>query len=53
MNHTIITFGEIPGSPSPEGLQLFVQSMPATLEFPFPRAEANVAASLAVFGAKI
>lgn len=52
MNHQIITFGEIMGRLCPEGHKRFIQSMPGMLELSFAGAEANVAASLAIFGAK-
>lgn len=52
MNHkTIVTFGEIMGRLCPSGHLRFVQAMPGALELTFAGAEANVAASLALFGA--
>jgi 2-dehydro-3-deoxygluconokinase len=48
---TIVTFGEIMGRLCPPGHLRFVQAMPGSLEFTFAGAEANVAASLAIFGA--
>ena len=50
-NKTIVTFGEIMGRLCPSGHLRFVQAMPGTLELTFAGAEANVAASLALFGA--
>lgn len=49
--NTIVTFGEIMGRLCPPGHLRFVQSMPGSLELTFAGAEANVAASLAIFGA--
>ncbi len=49
--NTIVTFGEIMGRLCPPGYLRFIQSMPGTLELTFAGAEANVAASLAIFGA--
>ncbi|OAM90776.1 sugar kinase [Termitidicoccus mucosus] len=46
----IVTFGEIMGRLCPPGYKRFIQSMPGTLELTFAGAEANVAASLAIFG---
>ena len=51
-NQTIVTFGEIMGRICPPGYKRFVQSMPGSLELTFAGAEANVAASLALLGAK-
>lgn len=48
----IVTFGEIMGRICPPGFKRFVQSMPGSLELTFAGAEANVAASLAFFGAE-
>lgn len=48
----IITFGEIMGRLNPAGFKRFRQSMPGTLEMTFAGAEANVAVSLAQFGAE-
>jgi 2-dehydro-3-deoxygluconokinase len=48
---TIVTFGEIMGRLCPSGHLRFVQAMPGNLEITFAGAEANVAASLAIFGA--
>ena len=50
MKQGIITFGEIMGRFCPEGNKRLVQSMPGMLELSFGGAEANVAASLAIFG---
>jgi 2-dehydro-3-deoxygluconokinase len=48
---TIVTFGEIMGRLCPPGHLRFAQAMPGSLEITFAGAEANVAASLALFGA--
>ncbi|MFM8715705.1 MAG: PfkB family carbohydrate kinase [Spartobacteria bacterium] len=48
---SIVTFGEIMGRLCPDGHKRFIQSMPGMLELTFAGAEANVAASLAIFGA--
>jgi len=50
MNRRVVTFGEIMGRFCPEGYKRFIQSMPGLLELSFAGAEANVAASLALFG---
>ncbi|MEZ0218366.1 MAG: sugar kinase [Rariglobus sp.] len=50
MNTTIVTFGEIMGRLCPSGHRRFIQSMPGNLELTFAGAEANVAASLTIFG---
>lgn len=50
-NKTIVTFGEIMGRLCPSAHLRFLQAMPGTLEMTFGGAEANVAASLAIFGA--
>jgi len=47
----IVTFGEIMGRLCPPGYQRFAQAMPGPLDLTFGGAEANVAASLALFGA--
>lgn len=47
----VVTFGEIMGRITPPGLLRLRQSMPGTLEMTFAGAEANVAGSLAMFGA--
>ncbi len=49
---TIVTFGEIMGRLCPDGHKRFIQSMPGMLDLTFAGAEANVAASLALFGAR-
>jgi len=46
----IVTFGEIMGRIAPGGFLRFTQSLPGTIELTFGGGEANVAASLAVFG---
>lgn len=51
MSHRIVTFGEIMGRLCPDGYKRFIQSMPGLLELSFVGAEANVAVSLAIFGA--
>lgn len=47
---TIVTFGEIMGRICPENFQRFRQSMPGKLDMTFAGAEANVAASIAMYG---
>ena len=47
----IVTFGEIMGRLTPQGFQRFRQALPGCLDVTFAGAEANVASSLAVFGA--
>lgn len=49
---TIVTFGEIMGRLCPGGHKRFIQAMPGSLEITFAGAEANVAASLAILGAR-
>ncbi|AWI09692.1 sugar kinase [Ereboglobus luteus] len=49
---TIVTFGEIMARLCPPGNRRFIQNMPGSLELTFAGAEANVAASLAIFGAR-
>ena len=49
---TIVTFGEIMGRLCPPGHLRFMQAMPGSLDITFAGAEANVAASLALFGAR-
>lgn len=51
MNNTIVTFGEIMGRFAPAGFLRFRQAVPGSLDLTFGGAEANVAASLALFGA--
>lgn len=46
----VVTFGEIMGRLTPQGTWRLRQSLPGTLEVSFAGAEANVAASLAMFG---
>ena len=48
----IVTFGEIMARLTPHGFLRLRQALPGTLEVTFAGAEANVAASLAMFGAK-
>lgn len=48
---TIVTFGEVMGRLAPSGFQRFRQALPGPLDLAFGGAEANVAASLAQFGA--
>jgi 2-dehydro-3-deoxygluconokinase len=48
----IVTFGEIMGRLCPPGHLRFVQAMPGSLELTFAGAEANVAVSLAILGAR-
>lgn len=50
-NKTIVTFGEIMGRFAPAGFLRFRQALPGPLDLTFGGAEANVAASLAIFGA--
>lgn len=50
--NTIVTFGEIMGRLCPPGHKRFAQAMPGNLELTFAGAEANVAASLAMLGAR-
>ncbi|MDX2082051.1 MAG: sugar kinase [Terrimicrobiaceae bacterium] len=49
--NTIVTFGEIMGRFAPAGFLRFRQALPGPLDLTFGGAEANVAASLAIFGA--
>ena len=49
----IVTFGEIMGRLAAPGFSRFRQALPGTLEVTFAGAEANVAASLAQFGAEV
>ncbi len=49
---TIVTFGEVMGRFAPSGFLRLRQSLPGALDLTFGGAEANVAASLAQFGAK-
>ena len=46
----VVTFGEIMGRLTPSGFLRFRQSVPGSLNVSFAGAEANVAASLALFG---
>lgn len=48
---SIVTFGEIMGRLTPPGFLRLRQALPGTLEVTFAGAEANVAASLSMFGA--
>ena len=52
MNSTIVTFGEIMGRFAPSGFLRFRQALPGPMDLTFGGAEANVAASLALFGAE-
>jgi len=47
----VVTFGEIMGRLAPHGFLRLRQSLPGCLDITFSGAEANVAASLAMFGA--
>jgi 2-dehydro-3-deoxygluconokinase len=49
---TIVTFGEIMGRFAPAGFLRFRQCLPGPLDLTFGGAEANVAASVTLFGAK-
>jgi 2-dehydro-3-deoxygluconokinase len=49
---SVVTFGEIMGRLTPPGLLRLRQSMPGCLEVTFAGAEANVAGSLAMLGAR-
>ncbi len=51
MKKTIVTFGEVMGRLAPAGCLRFRQALPGPLDLTFGGAEANVAASLAQFGA--
>lgn len=51
MKHTIVTFGEVMGRFAPAGYLRFRQALPGSMDLTFGGAEANVAASLALFGA--
>ncbi|HEY3378643.1 MAG TPA: sugar kinase [Armatimonadota bacterium] len=48
---SIVTFGEVMGRIAPRGELRFVQALPGAMEFTFGGGEANVAVSLALFGA--
>lgn len=48
---TIVTFGEVMGRFAPAGYLRFRQAVPGPMDLTFGGAEANVAASLAIFGA--
>ncbi|MCK4283767.1 MAG: sugar kinase [Candidatus Brocadiae bacterium] len=48
----VVTFGEIMGRLTPPGFLRFRQAMPGQLEVTFAGSEANVAASLAMFGGR-
>lgn len=52
MGFRIITFGEIMGRVAPPGFLRFTQALPGAMEFTFGGGEANVAVSLALFGAE-
>ena len=47
----VVTFGEIMGRMTPSGFGRLRQAMPGSLKVSFAGAEANVAASLSMFGA--
>lgn len=47
-----MTFGEVMGRVAPPGFQRFLQCLPGPLEMGFAGAEANVAVSLALLGAR-
>ena len=49
---TIVTFGEVMARLAPEGYLRFRQALPGKMEITFGGAESNVAASLALLGAK-
>jgi 2-dehydro-3-deoxygluconokinase len=49
----IVTFGEIMGRLAPPGVLRLAQALPGSLDVTFAGAEANVAASLAMFGADV
>lgn len=51
-NKSIITFGEIMGRLCPPGHKRFIQNLPGSLELTFAGAEANVAVSVGLLGAK-
>jgi 2-dehydro-3-deoxygluconokinase len=51
MSNTIVSFGEIMGRFAPSGFQRFRQALPGPMDLTFGGAEANVASSLALFGA--
>ena len=46
----LITFGEVMGRITPEGVLRFAQSMPGKIDMAFAGAEANVAVSYSLFG---
>jgi len=52
MSGRVVTFGEIMGRIAPMGFQRFTQALPGSMEFTFGGGEANVAMSLATFGAE-
>jgi len=49
---SVVTFGEVMGRIAPAGFLRFTQALPGSMEFTFGGGEANVAASLAIFGAQ-
>ena len=51
MKQATVTFGEIMGRIAPPGVRRFTQALPGMMEFTFGGGEANVAVSLANFGA--
>jgi 2-dehydro-3-deoxygluconokinase len=52
MSLSIVTFGEVMGRVAPPGFRRIAQALPGAMEFTFAGAEANVAVSLAMFGAE-
>lgn len=46
----VVTFGEVMGRIAPPGFQRWMQALPGTVEITFAGAEANVAASIALWG---
>ncbi|OPZ84975.1 MAG: 2-dehydro-3-deoxygluconokinase [bacterium ADurb.Bin429] len=51
MSKSVVTFGEVMGRIAPPGFQRFTQALPGSMEFTFGGGEANVAVSLAIYGA--
>jgi len=51
MSKRVVTFGEVMGRIAPPGFVRFTQALPGAMDFTFGGGEANVAASLALFGA--
>lgn len=52
MGKSVVTFGEVMGRIAPPGFLRFTQALPGSMNFTFGGGEANVAVSLAIFGAK-